>query len=96
MVANKVADAKGAALSIAKAIPVLAGALAGFFLPPENGWSSVYENIKRGNGQETLNSAVASYTFYNYQKGGFSMSAGTGVKTLLFGGFASKLIDWLL
>ena len=93
---KQVAELKSAVLSIGKAIPLIAGALGGVFLPPEKGWSSVYQELKNGNADGALKSATASYTFYNYQSEGFSMGAGTGVKTLVAGGAVTKLIDWLI
>lgn len=89
-------DIKGFAVSLGRAMPLLVGGLAGVFLPPERGWASVFSEVKNGNGQGAMNSAIASYTFYNAQGGEFHTSAGTGVKTLLAGAFISELIGWVL
>jgi hypothetical protein len=93
---KKFEDIKSVVTSIARATPMIAGALGGIFLHPEKGWNSVYTELKHGNGEAALQSAVASYTFFNYQSEGFSGSAGTGVKTLAAGGVVSKLLSWML
>ena len=80
-------------ISLAKSLPMVMGASIGLIQGP-NGRSPVAE-ILSGQASQGANDLIQNYTFFEPSVGQFKMEAGLGVKGLLAGIVASKVISFV-
>ena len=78
-------------VSIAKAAPLILGASGGMIVPATGGVSPAKALID-GNAGAAYESALANYTFYSANSGGFRINQGNGIKILAVGVIAHKII----
>ena len=81
-------------MSIAKAVPLIAGA-AGGLVVSSTGGSSPIKDLMNGNTEALVDSLVANYTFYSMGGNKFDLGQGKGIKILAGGILTSKLIGWI-
>lgn len=81
-------------LSIAKAVPTIMGASAGFWVAPVGGTSPI-NRLQNGDGWQAIEALTANYTFFSPNNQKFEMNQGLGVKALVAGLAISKLIGYV-
>lgn len=92
---KEVSKITGEITSVVKAVPLIAGALAGVFIPARGSSESPFKQLTNGNAQAGLNSLLANYTFFSPEGNEFELSQGRGVKAAVAGGIVHKVMGYL-
>lgn len=92
-----VTQTKDFAVGVAKALPIISGALGGLFVRPHGGSYSPYEAVvNKATGTQLADSVLANYTFYSMNDGAFHFDQGRGVKLLGAGLVISKIFNAII
>jgi hypothetical protein len=95
-IAQKFSSLTDTIVSIAKAIPLIAGAAGGLVVaPPGWGESSPVQRVMDGDWKTAIEAATLNYTFFDPSTGKFNFGEGIGVKMLGAGIIAHKVIGWV-
>ena len=83
-------------LSVAKAVPLIAGGIGGLITPARGSAESPIKQLMDGKTQAGMNSLIANYTFFSPEGGQFEASQGRGVKMAVGGAVVHKVMTWLI
>jgi hypothetical protein len=92
---KKITKVEDTIVSVAKALPLIGGAMVGLMAPAKGAAASPIGFMRNGNWDDATKSLISNYTFMNGWQGTFDLGEGKGAKGLIVGYATSKLISWM-